>query len=198
MKHYPKTVKGQENLGKIISNAIDLIAEKGFSGASVGEITLRAGVSHGLFYIYFNNKDELLVELIKRLNKEMRHYLNEKTSGIENRIEMEKAGFRAFFDWVYENRYFFQILVEAETNNKEIYEWHYRKLGERYSLGLREAMGKGEIVTMDPENLAFSLMGMSDFLARKFVLWETRKVDEEILETVDELLERILSPKMQT
>ncbi len=195
MKYIPKTVKGQENLDRIINAAIEIIANKGFNNASVNEITLSAGVSYGLFYLYFKNKDELLVQLIKRLNHDLRKFLQIKTSEIGNRIIKEQQGFRAFFEWVFRNKFFFQILIEAQTSNINIYKWHYTTLEEGYALGLKDAMDRGQIIETDEHNLAYSLMGMADFLARRFILWENREIGDDVLKTVDQMLEKLLNPE---
>lgn len=129
MNLYPKTKKGQEKFNKIIESSIETIAKLGYSNASVGEITRNAGVSYGLFYLYFRDKDDLLDELVKKYNHEMRKYIHDTISGIEGRISIEKAGFHAFIDWVKGNTYLFQILLEAEIHRPEIYKWHYRMLG---------------------------------------------------------------------
>lgn len=195
MKYIPKTVKGQENLDKIIGTAIEIMADKGFKNASINEITYKAGVSYGLFYLYFKNKDDLLVQLIKRLNHDLRKFLQIRTSEIENRIIKEQQGFRAFFEWVFRNKFFFQILIEAQTSNINIYKWHYTTLEEKYAQGLKKAMDLGQIIETDEHNLAYSLMGMADFLARRFILWEDREIGSEVLKTVDQMLEKLLSPE---
>jgi AcrR family transcriptional regulator len=195
MKYIPKTVKGQENLDKIINSAIEIIASKGFNNASVNEITFKAGVSYGLFYLYFENKDELLVQLIKRLNHDMRRFLQIKTSEIDNRIIKEQQGFRTFFEWVFKNKFFFQILIEAQTSNIDIYKWHYTTLEGRYASGLKEAMERGQIIKTDEHNLAYSLMGIADFLARRFILWENREINDDVLKSVDQMLEQLLNPE---
>ncbi len=195
MKYTPKTVKGQENLDKIMNTAIEIIAEKGFNNASVNEITFRAGVSYGLFYLYFKNKDELLVQLIKSLNHDLRRFLQSRTSEIKDRIVKEQQGFRAFFEWVFKNKFFFQILIEAQTSNINIYKWHYMTLEERYALGLKDAMNLGQIIETDQHTLAYSLMGIADFLARSIILWENREVGEDVLKTVDQMLAKLLNPE---
>lgn len=194
MKYIPKTKKGQETLDRIMNVAISLIAKKGFNNTSIDDITHEANVSHGLFYFYFKNKDELLVKLIERINKEMRHYLTVHTMNYSNRIDIEKAGFKAFFDWMYNNQYLYKILIEAESNNMEIYKWHYMKLAERYSAKLREAMDKGEIAKYDPEVLAFVLMGIADFIAKRYILWPNKKIPDFVINDVERILERILMP----
>ncbi len=195
MKYIPKTVKGQENLDRIINSAIEIIASKGFNSASVNEITFKAGVSYGLFYLYFKNKDELLVQLIKRLNHDLRRFLQIKTEKIDNRIIKEQQGFRAFFEWVFKNKFFFQILIEAQTSNIDIYKWHYTTLESRYASGLKQAMELGQIIETDEHNLAYSLMGIADFLARRFILWENREISDDVLKSVDQMLEKLLNPE---
>ncbi len=194
MKYSPKTKRGEESLNKILNAAIAVIAEKGFNDASIDEITTRAGVSHGLFYFYFNNKDELLNELVKRINRDMRHYLTLSTAGLPNRILIEKRGFEAFFDWMYYNQYLYKILIEAESNNIELYKWHYMKLSERYSRKLLEAMNRGEIAKYDPEVLSFVLMGIADFIAKRYILWSNNKIPRHVVDEVSKILERILNP----
>jgi Transcriptional regulator len=194
MKYLPKTRRGEESLNKILNAAIAVIAEKGFNNASISEITSRAGVSHGLFYFYFKNKDELLEELVRRINRDMRHHLTLSTSGLSNRVTIEKRGFEAFFDWMYYNQYLYKILIEAESNNLELYKWHYMKLSERYSQKLLDAMNRGEIAKYDPEVLSFVLMGIADFIAKRYILWVNSKVPRYVVDEVNKILERILSP----
>lgn len=46
--------------------ALKLWAEKGFSGTSVAEIARVAGVAKGTFYLYFESKDALLLDVFRR------------------------------------------------------------------------------------------------------------------------------------
>jgi len=49
---------------RILDAAIEVIAEKGFFHSRVSEIANRAGVADGTIYLYFKNKDELLMAAI--------------------------------------------------------------------------------------------------------------------------------------
>lgn len=49
---------------RILDAAIDVIAEHGFFHSRVSEIADRAGVADGTIYLYFKNKDELLMAAI--------------------------------------------------------------------------------------------------------------------------------------
>src|SRR6516164_2383920 len=49
---------------RILDAAIEVIAEHGFFHSRVAEIASRAGVADGTIYLYFKNKDELLMAAI--------------------------------------------------------------------------------------------------------------------------------------
>ncbi|MEM3939844.1 MAG: TetR/AcrR family transcriptional regulator, partial [Saccharolobus sp.] len=171
MYRTPKTEKGKETLNKIINAASDLIAERGFLNTSINDITSRAGVAYGLFYFYFKSKHDILDELIKRFNKEMRYYLKVNTMGIQDRIELEKVGFKKFLQWMEDNRKYYKIFIETQVHRPEMYIWHFTRLSERYRIGLQEAMNKGQIVKVDPELLSYVLIGIGEMIGRRYILW---------------------------
>jgi AcrR family transcriptional regulator len=51
----------------IVEAAARIFAEKGFAGASNREIAREAGISPGLIYWYFRDKDELFMAVLRRL-----------------------------------------------------------------------------------------------------------------------------------
>ncbi len=61
----PVQKRGMETKKKIIEAAGVLFAEKGFHKTNALEIAARAGVATGSFYGYFNNKKEVLAEVIR-------------------------------------------------------------------------------------------------------------------------------------
>ncbi len=50
---------------RIINAATEVFFDKGFSDATIDDITSYADLSHGTFYIYFSNKKDVLYELVK-------------------------------------------------------------------------------------------------------------------------------------
>src|SRR5207248_9220517 len=53
-----------EKYQRILDAAICVIAEKGFFQARVAEIAERAGVADGTIYLYFKNKEQILMAAI--------------------------------------------------------------------------------------------------------------------------------------
>ncbi|HOP41161.1 MAG TPA: TetR/AcrR family transcriptional regulator [Geobacteraceae bacterium] len=56
---------------EIVCAALELIAEHGFHGAPMAIIAERAGVGAGTIYRYFENKDELISQLYREVEKKM-------------------------------------------------------------------------------------------------------------------------------
>lgn len=59
----------------ILDAALELCAEHGFHGAPISMIAARAGVGVGTIYRYFQDKDELLLELFRSLHTRVREQL---------------------------------------------------------------------------------------------------------------------------
>jgi AcrR family transcriptional regulator len=65
----PKTSKQFEEIRQsrkaaIVETALELFANKGFAGISISNIAQKAGISKGLLYNYFENKESLVREII--------------------------------------------------------------------------------------------------------------------------------------
>lgn len=60
-----RKAQSDANKLKITKCALRLINEKGFDNVSVAEITEKAGVSKGAFYIHFKSKEDLIEQEIK-------------------------------------------------------------------------------------------------------------------------------------
>ena len=52
-----------ETKRKLISAGLELIKEKGFDAINVEDITKRAGVAKGTFYVYFKRKEDIVMEI---------------------------------------------------------------------------------------------------------------------------------------
>jgi TetR/AcrR family fatty acid metabolism transcriptional regulator len=57
--------RNQPKYKKIIDAAVEVIAENGFHQAQISKIAKKAGVADGTIYLYFKNKEDLLVSLFQ-------------------------------------------------------------------------------------------------------------------------------------
>lgn len=68
-------MKDSDKRNDIIQAALELIAECGFHGAPMSEISAKAGVATGTIYRYFENKEVLIKELHKELEENIREHI---------------------------------------------------------------------------------------------------------------------------
>lgn len=183
------TLRGQRTRQKILEAAEVIFGERGYEGASISEITRLANVGQGTFYLYFEDKRAVFVELVKNLSRLLRHTLSQAVSNSRGRLAVERDGLKAFFDFVRQHKNLYRIVRQAEFVDPELYRWYYREMAKGYASGLAKAMQKGEIREVDPEGLAYCLMGIGDFLGMRWVLWEDRDVPPEVFETAMTLIQ---------
>ncbi len=163
--------RGELSRRKLLQAAKIYFSRKGFYATSIAEITRRAGVSLGTFYLYFSSKTEILDELVRDLNTQLRRNARTAIAGLTDRREIEREGFRAFFDFIRRNREAYRIVREAEFVSPSVARWYFERLARGYIRGLQEGMRRGEIRPLDAETLAYSLMGIGHFLGLRWVVW---------------------------
>ncbi len=187
----PVTEKGRATRRSLLAAAEEVFGEAGYTGASVAEIVRRAGVAQGTFYVYFPDKKAVFEELVRVLNHEMRRHLSQAIEGLDHRVDMERAGFEAFFSWVAEHRALYKLVREAEFVDPEIFRWHYDTLARGYSDGLKAAMDRGDIdADVDPNVVAHVLMGIAEFLGGRWVIVDHRQPTADELSDVMEFIRR--------
>jgi IMP dehydrogenase len=57
--------QGRETVRKLLEAGIVEFEERGFNGVRVDDVVRRAGISHGTFYLYFANKEDLFLALLR-------------------------------------------------------------------------------------------------------------------------------------
>lgn len=180
--------KGVRTRMRLLDAAERVFAELGYHDASIVKITEAAGVGQGTFYLYFASKKDVFDELVRDLNRRVRHAMKESSSQGSTRIEAELLGFGAYFRFTAEHPALYRIIRQAEFVSPEMLHYHYEKLAEGYVEGLRESMAKGDVGDIDPEVSAWALMAAGELLGMRFILWG----DGEVPTHVEAELARII------
>lgn len=169
----PMTARGEATRRRILDAAEDVFGEMGYYEASVSEITRRAGVAQGTFYIYFRSKRETFIELIEDIGERLRAATSAAIQDAPDRIEAERRGFAAFFRFVYQHRRIYRIVEDAGRVAPEAAREYYRRISIGYEHGLRAAMQAGQIRETNEEAIGYALMGIGHFLALRWIIWPT-------------------------
>lgn len=181
--------RGVETRTKLLEAAEQVFADLGYHDASIVKITEAAGVGQGTFYLYFASKKEIFDELVRDLNRRVRHAMKEASSQGTTRLESELLGFGAYFRFTTEHPGLYGIIRQAEFVSPEMLRYHYEKMSEGYVEGLREAMERGETAQLEPEVTAWALMAAGEMIGMRWILWGDGKL---LPEHVERELERIV------
>lgn len=190
----PKTPRGEATRKAIIAAAERVIGAKGYNDASIGHITSEAGVAQGTFYIYFTTKEEVFAELVLEMGRKLRHTLSEATRGVDDRLAAEKAGLRAFLEFVRTYPDLYRIVQEALFVDPAAYEAYYRSFAEGYRDALIEAQKAGQVIQADPEILGWALMGIARSLGERLVVFGTDTPVDELVDTAYNLIANGIKP----
>ncbi|HMB60996.1 MAG TPA: TetR/AcrR family transcriptional regulator, partial [Xanthomonadales bacterium] len=69
---FPKTSRGRKTREKLLRAAEYEFGERGFHAVAINDITRRAGVALGTFYVYFESKEEIFRSLVTYLSHRVR------------------------------------------------------------------------------------------------------------------------------
>lgn len=112
-----KETKTERTKARILSAAMDEFGSKGYAASSLNNIC-NAGISKGLLYHNFKNKDDLFLACVRQCFHTLSEYLKEKNIG----SDMQKyAEARLLFFREHENeaRIFFESIVQPPAKLKE-------------------------------------------------------------------------------
>jgi AcrR family transcriptional regulator len=167
----PLSKRGLDTRRRLLDAAERVFGELGFHDASIVKVADAAGVAAGTFYLYFDSKKAIFDELVRDLNRRVRHAMKEGSSQGETRLQSELLGFEAYFRFTSEHPALYRIIRQAEFVSPEMLRYHYDRLSDGYIEALAAASDSGEIGRLDPEVAAFALMGMGELIGMRFILW---------------------------
>ena len=184
----------REKRTRIVKAAIRVFAEKGFHQARVTDIAKQAGVADGTIYLYFKNKEDLLLTIFEEKMDGILHGLDAALDGVSNPLERIRIFAHHHLRQVRSNPRLAEVLqVELRLSNKFIKEyrptklWAYLgRLGDSLRDGQRQGLIKDDL---DPFLVMWSLFGALDELAMQWVL--ARKKERFNLEQAAELVASI-------
>lgn len=180
----PKTTRGKKTLDRILRVAEDLFSEKGYYNTKITEIVEKANVASGTFYIYFPDKKTIFRYLMTELNHALRKEIVEATVNCKTRFEEEEVGFRTFFSYVNKHPGLFRIVWDAQFVIEDAFKEYYESFARHYLTGIQAAQKRGEVKDYDPTTLVYSLMGITNFIALKWLIFDKKPVPEKVLKDV--------------
>jgi len=188
MIYEPKTKRGAETQERILRAAEDCFSEKGYFQTVITDITGRADLAPGTFYIYFEDKLSVFRHLMTALSHKLKVRISVALESCSSRLEIEERGAREFFAFVAEHKGLFRIVWDAQFVDEEAFKAYYEGFATAYARRLGEAQGRGEVADVDLTALSYSLIGIINFIALKYSVFDGGAVPESAIKTVVTLL----------
>ncbi|MDX1807174.1 MAG: TetR/AcrR family transcriptional regulator, partial [Paenisporosarcina sp.] len=106
---------------QIIDAAVVVIAENGYHQAQVSKIAKQAGVADGTIYLYFKNKEDILISVFQEkmglFVENLKIIINDGTSSSEKLLKMVENHFRVLAT---DHHLAIVTQLELRQSNKEI------------------------------------------------------------------------------
>jgi AcrR family transcriptional regulator len=186
--------KGVETRQRLVDAAERVFGDLGYSDASIVKITEAAGVGQGTFYLYFSSKHEIFDELVRDLNRRIRHAMTESASKGTTRVEQELLGFKGYFEFAEQHPGLYRIIRQSAFVSPDAFKWHYDRVSERYAAALREAVERHELAPIDPEVAAWALMAVGETIGLRWIVWGDGAVPEHVLAELGRIIRAVLEP----
>lgn len=87
--------QGRETLRRLCEAALVVFDRRGYNATRVDDIVKEARTSHGTFYLYFSNKEDLFQTLVSGITEQMRELARDLHS-----VQANKAGYEELRNWI--------------------------------------------------------------------------------------------------
>jgi len=158
------TRKGQATRARILEAGRDVLVKRGYFSATVAEIAEESGLALGSIYRYFDNKDDLFLELLEVLVDELFTSVSGSWTKGEERESLRRSS-RRYLATYYDNRRLIAGLLEMSAAVPECAErwWDLRQRTFRRKTDYVRSVTHGD--TLKPELAATALATMVEQLA---------------------------------
>jgi len=116
-------------------------AEGGFHPTSVAEIVSGLGVGKGVFYWYFDSKDQLFIEILREAQQSLRRAQQHAIEDEPDPVVRIQLGIRASMRWFADNRHLVTLVQAAATDERFALIENEQRIGQAVR-NLRKALTK--------------------------------------------------------
>lgn len=177
---------------RILDAAVSVFAQNGFYNAKVSQIAKEAGVADGTIYLYFKNKEDILIQVFIDAMDEILRRQDEALADISDPIVKLRTFIRVHFASVAESRAMAEVItVELRQSSKFMRNTDMKPFGRYLSMiariieeGVRaEAFSRSS----DPRLIARAIFGAVDELALEWAMSDRHSSLDEASSRVADL-----------
>jgi AcrR family transcriptional regulator len=181
------TKKGMATRAAILDTAHEVFKQTGYYGSSISEITRRCRVSMGTFYQYFKNKEQVFLELNDLIvSRFMSRAESLSIEGLDFEDRLSNT-IKLLYHHTRDNFAFHRILGESELIDRVTIAY-YESIARYYRNFLRREAQSGNICPLDPNMVAYGLIGICYFHSFKWGEPEQYISQEQLVGLIIDLL----------
>lgn len=174
--------RNSEKKPQIINAAIKVFAEKGFYNSKVADVARAAGIADGTIYLYFKNKDDLLISLFETKVGELLETFNNALLAFKTARDKLNEFIRLYFQLMEEQQDLAEVLqVELRQSSKFIKDYHPQRFFDFLNIIgdiIKEGQKSGEFDSnLSVNTTKLAIFGSIDELARQWILSFEHKFD---------------------
>ncbi|MDP8257097.1 MAG: TetR/AcrR family transcriptional regulator [Candidatus Alcyoniella australis] len=178
---------------KILQAAIKVFAKNGFHKSKISQIANEAGVADGTIYLYFKNKDDILIKLFEENLETLISQFKSRLEQVHDPVEKLKTFIHLHLTTMEANQALAEVLtVELRQSHKFMKEYVPRKFADYMQIVsyiVREGKDQGVFdAEVKPGVFKRALFGALDEMVLYWVLTPKRKYS---LKTAEEQIYRI-------
>lgn len=160
--------------------AAQRFAEQGYHATSVSEIVSGLGVGKGVFYWYFDSKEQLFLEILREAQTDVRRRQQQAIGDETDPVKRIELGLRATLAWSEAHRDHNKLILFAAT--EAAFAGALRR-GQEVAVAdvvkhVKEAIAQGRIRDADPDMLAHAMVGVATHLTRVFIYERGEAADD--------------------
>lgn len=157
----------EKRMEDIIRAAVDEFIEKGYEKTSVESIALRAGVSKGGVYYYFQSKDEILLAANQKLSEPIYEMMlrAKESSSVKQGLSMYIREYLAYWIGHEKELYFFFLSLSKAINWPAawpLYQEYTDFMLDFMIIEFQKGITNGEFKVHDPRSSALALLSALD------------------------------------
>lgn len=175
---------------RILEAADSLIHELGFPSLRIEQIVERAGLSIGTFYLYFESKDDMFVNLVIE-NTGLLQRRVEAASQTEGTVRQRlDRVLDTYLEFVKEHErgfLYYQHAAHVDTTVGPLSLWACNQCASVLRPLLEEGIASGEIRKTDPLLLAQSMAGLTQHIAGYWLLHQKSYSRKEVKDFLNHL-----------
>ncbi len=183
---------------QLTSATYSVVSKKGYYNFTIKDIAQEAGMSTGLIHYYFKNKQDLLLNLLRQINRNIRASLQQDLINLSDPVDRLGAFIERACNLVIQEKNYFYVLLDfwTQLNHNERMRTAIQKLYDSYrdvcSDILNQGIEQGKFTNIDVRYTAIMIVSLVQGLIIQYVIdpdafdyaHYAHKIKTQIIETI--------------